>query len=122
MLVSKLHYHRISKQLDVVFDNTSEHVFSAEFLRVHSPSVEVKGHGNAVLVKNKKDVSITKLEQIGHYAVRITFSDRHNTGLYSWDYLMYLAKNHDDLWQTYLSQLKQAKATREPLIAINILH
>ena len=122
MIVTKLHYHRKSKLLDVVFDNDIQHSFSAEFLRVTSPSAEVQGHGNAVLVTNKKEVAISSIEQVGHYAVRIIFDDGHNTGLYSWDYLANLAKNHDALWQSYLSQLKMKKATREPLIPVQIKH
>jgi DUF971 family protein len=122
MLVTKLHYHRLTKQLDVYFDNQNEVTFSAEFLRVHSPSAEVQGHGNAVLVTNKKDVGISTIEQVGHYAARIIFDDGHNTGLYSWDYFVYLAKNHDQLWQNYLDTLKQKKASREALIPIKLTH
>ena len=122
MIVTKLHYHRKNKLLDVFFDNDIQHSFSAEFLRVNSPSAEVQGHGNAVLVTNKKEVAISSIEQVGHYAVRIIFDDGHNTGLYSWDYLANLAKNHDALWQSYLSQLKMKKATREPLIPVQIKH
>ena len=123
MIVTKLHYHRKSKLLDVVFDNDIQHSFSAEFLRVNSPSAEVQGHGNAVLVTNKKEVAISSIEQVGHYAVRIIFDDGHNTGLYSWDYLANLAKNHDALWQSYLSQLKNEKSdSRAALIPVQIKH
>ncbi|MFY8352467.1 gamma-butyrobetaine hydroxylase-like domain-containing protein [Pseudoalteromonas sp. SSM20] len=122
MLVTKLHYHRISKQLDVHFDHQHIATLSAEFLRVHSPSAEVQGHGNAILVTNKKDVAISAIEQVGHYAARIIFDDGHNTGLYSWDYLAHLAKNHDQLWQNYLATLKQKKASREALIPIKLTH
>lgn len=122
MLVSKLHYHRVSNLLDVYFDGQTQHTFTPEFLRVNSPSAEVQGHGKPILVTNKKDVSIQAIEQVGHYAVRITFNDGHNTGLYSWDYLFHLAQNHDALWQTYLANLKQGKASRDALIPIKITH
>ncbi|MEC8324650.1 MAG: gamma-butyrobetaine hydroxylase-like domain-containing protein [Pseudomonadota bacterium] len=122
MLVSKLHYHRVSNLLDVYFDEQSQHTFTPEFLRVHSPSAEVQGHGKPILVTNKKDVAIHAIEQVGHYAVRIIFNDGHNTGLYSWDYLFHLAQNQDALWQTYLANLKQNKASRDALIPIKITH
>ena len=122
MLVTKLHYHRLSKQLDVHFDNQLVTTFSAEFLRVHSPSAEVQGHGNAILVTNKKEVAISTIEHVGHYAARIIFDDGHNTGLYSWDYLAYLAEHQDKLWQDYLVTLKQKKASREALIPIKLTH
>lgn len=122
MLVTKIHYHRLSKQLDVTFDKHQCVQFSAEFLRVHSPSAEVQGHGQPLLVTNKKDVTIDKIEPVGHYAVRLTFSDHHNTGLYSWEYLTYLAQNQETLWQQYLNQLKNKKASRDPLIPIQIKH
>ena len=120
MLVTKLHYHRMSKRLMWSLITLQSMFLVLVSSRSFSLS-RVRGHGNKVLVTNKKDVSITQLEQIGHYAVRITFSDHHNTGLYSWDYLIHLAKHHDQLWQSY-NQLKQANATREPQIAIKITH
>ena len=122
MLVSKLHYHRVSNLLDVHFDGQITHTFTPEFLRVHSPSAEVQGHGKPILITNKKSISITAIEQVGHYAVRIIFSDGHNTGLYSWDYLHHLAQNQDALWQTYLTNLKTNKASRDALIPIKITH
>ena len=122
MLVSKLHYHRVSNLLDVYFDGQSLQTFTPEFLRVHSPSAEVQGHGKPILVTNKKDVAIQAIEQVGHYAVRIIFNDGHNTGLYSWDYLFHLAQNHDAIWQKYLANLKENKASRDALIPIKITH
>lgn len=120
MLVTKLHYHSVSKVLDVHFDNGLMAQFSAEMLRVLSPSAEVQQHGNPILVANKKDVSIAKLTPVGHYAVRLIFDDGHNTGLYSWEFFANLAKNKDALWQAYLEKLKLHNATREALIPIKL--
>lgn len=89
---------------------------SAEFLRVFSPSAEVRGHGvgNEILQVGKKQVAIIVLEPIGNYALKITFSDGHDSGLFTWDYLYYLSHQQQDLWQDYLLRLQQAGASREP--------
>ena len=89
-------------------------MLSCEFLRVYSPSAEVRGHGQGqeVLQPGKKDVTITAVEPVGHYAVKLVFSDGHDTGLYSWDYLYSLGEGHDALWARYLGQLKKAGASR----------
>lgn len=118
MLVHKVHYHTKSKTLDVYFDNQRNVQFSAEFLRVHSPSAEVKGHGSAKLVINKKDVEITDISQVGHYAIKLVFSDGHDNCLYSWQYLYQLAQNQTQMWQDYLAALKQHKAPRDSSIPI----
>jgi len=99
--VTKVHYHSVSKVLDVHFDDQAIAQFSAEFLRVHSPSAEVQGHGNEPmkLVLGKQHVGISKIEPVGHYAIRLVFSDNHNSGLFSWHYLSELQANHDELWQ-----------------------
>ncbi|PZP38680.1 MAG: hypothetical protein DI585_06685 [Pseudomonas fluorescens] len=88
---------------------------SAEYLRVESPSAEVKGHGlgQARLVSGKIAVTITGLEPVGAYALKIVFSDGHNTGLYTWDYLRELAQEQTERWSTYLRDLERAKLTRE---------
>ena len=88
---------------------------SAEFLRVYSPSAEVRGHGqgNEVLQVGKENVSITGIEPVGNYAVKLIFSDGHNSGLYSWDVLHEFAKNHVQLWQSYLKRLQTAGHTRK---------
>lgn len=123
MLVSKLHYHKKSKLLDIQFDNGDTASLSAEFLRVHSPSAEVRGHGQAEpnLVTNKQDVAINQLKPVGHYAIQITFDDGHQSGLYSFDYLAHLCEQHTTLWQTYLQRLKQANAQRNARIAIKVI-
>lgn len=111
--VIKLHYHRQSKALDVHFANGQQARFSAELLRVLSPSAEVRGHGQARLVANKRDVAITQITPCGSYAVRLVFDDGHNSGLYSWSYFAQLAEQHESLWQDYLQRLKAANAVRD---------
>jgi DUF971 family protein len=106
--------HQKSRQLEVAFDNGRTFSLSCEFLRVYSPSAEVRGHGQGqeVLQLGKKDVTITAVEPVGHYAVKLVFSDGHDTGLYSWDYLYSLGEGQDALWARYLDQLKKAGANR----------
>jgi len=84
-------------------------------LRVFSPSAEVRGHGpgQEVLQVGKKNIDISAIEPVGSYAVKLVFSDGHNTGLYSWDYLYDLGVKHDSYWQTYLARMQQAGARRE---------
>jgi DUF971 family protein len=86
-----------------------------ELLRVYSPSAEVRGHGagQEVLQTGKRDVLVTALEPVGNYAVQPHFSDSHNTGIYSWDYLYWLGKNQTQLWEDYLQRLEAAGFTRE---------
>ncbi len=95
------------RTLSVAFDNGAAYVFEAEFLRVHSPSAEVQGHSpeQRQTVPRKRQVGITAIDPVGNYAVRITFDDGHNTGLYSWDYFRTLGANQDALWAAYLSDL-----------------
>lgn len=119
--LSKLHYHQRRRLLDLIYSDGSCSSLSAEFLRVHSPSAEVRGHGKPSLVANKRDVAISSIIPIGHYAIKLVFDDGHNTGLYSFAYLQQLAANQPLLWQQYLQQLKLANASREPRIAIKTL-
>ncbi|PPC94766.1 MAG: 1-(5-phosphoribosyl)-5-((5-phosphoribosylamino)methylideneamino)imidazole-4-carboxamide isomerase [Methylotenera sp.] len=106
--------HQASRLLEIKFDNNTECMLSCEFLRVYSPSAEVRGHGHGqeVLQTGKENVNITGIEPIGNYAVRLTFSDGHDTGLYSWDYLYELAGNYDALWMDYLGKLEAAGIKR----------
>jgi len=126
ILVTKLHYHKQAKVLDVYFENTANEVilshFSAEFLRVHSPSAEVQGHGKEEmkLVANKKQVTINQIEAVGHYAVKLIFDDGHDSGIYSWQYLEYLQLNQKTLWEKYLSRLTKHNASRDQIIPIRI--
>lgn len=103
---------RVSKdksELRVAFDDGTSHSFTAEFLRVVSPSAEVQGHSpdQRKTVGGKKNVRIMKVEPIGNYAVRISFDDMHDTGIYSWQYLRELGEEHDARWAQYLEELKQ---------------
>ena len=106
--------HQVSRLLEIKFDNNTECMLSCEFLRVYSPSAEVRGHGHGqeVLQTGKEDVNITGIEPVGNYAVKLVFSDGHDTGLYSWDYLYELAGNYDALWMDYLSKLDAAGIKR----------
>ena len=107
--------HQASRLLEIKFDNNMECMLSCEFLRVYSPSAEVKGHGPGpeVLQIGKEDINITAIEPVGNYAVRLVFSDGHNTGLYSWDYLYDLASNYEGLWLEYLGKLSAAGHVRK---------
>lgn len=116
--VSVLHYHRLSKLLDVKFADGQECQLSAEFLRVFSPSAEVRGHGKPVLVSHKKAVAILQIVPVGQYAVKLVFDDGHQTGLYSWAYLAKLAAGQHELWADYLERLKQANSNREVQLSI----
>ncbi|WP_240224292.1 gamma-butyrobetaine hydroxylase-like domain-containing protein [Rheinheimera hassiensis] len=118
--VSRLHYHRQSRTLNITFSDSTVAGFSAEFLRVFSPSAEVRGHGKPKLVSNKKLVNISKLQPVGHYAVKLVFDDGHDSGIYSWQYLKQLGEQQTELWQQYLAQLDQANANRDGLIAVNV--
>ena len=102
--------HQASRKLEIVFDDGAHFHLSCEFLRVYSPSAEVRGHGvgQEVLQVGKEDVNIVNIEPIGQYAVRLSFSDGHNTGLYSWDYLYDLGTRQAELWQNYLERLTAA--------------
>jgi DUF971 family protein len=94
-------------KLSITFDSGEAHELSAEYLRVESPSAEVKGHGpgQEQLVFGKRRVTITKAEPIGTYAVRLIFSDGHSTGLFTWNYLAKLGREHDEIWKAYEAKL-----------------
>jgi len=111
---SLIKFHKQSQLLELAWQNTPV-TLSAEFLRVHSPSAEVRGHGvgNEVLQYGKKDVRILKLEPVGNYALKISFDDGHDSGLFNWPYLQELCEQQDQFWQTYLEKLANAGKTRE---------
>lgn len=102
------------RNLLVLFDDGSSYDLTAELLRVRSPSAEVQGHSpeQRVTVPGKKEVEIARLEPVGNYAVRIVFSDGHDTGLFSWDYLRSLGENKEARWQEYLEELSRQGLTR----------
>ena len=111
---TKIQLHKQSQQLELHFAKEFFN-FSTEFLRVHSPSAEVMGHGpqQAVLQFGKKDVRISKIERAGNYAIKLIFSDGHDSGIYTWSYLYELGKTQEKLWQDYLAALTHAGKTRE---------
>ncbi len=113
-LPTALVLHTQSRVLEITFDDGANFRLPFEYLRVHSPSAEVRGHGpgQETLQTGKRDVVIQSIEQVGHYAVQPQFSDGHNTGIYSWDYLYTLGKDQENLWQQYLDKLAQAGAAR----------
>ncbi len=106
--------HQSSKLLEIKFNNLTECMLSCEFLRVYSPSAEVRGHGpgQETLQIHKENVGIENIEPIGQYAIKLTFSDGHNSGIYSWDYLYELAATYDVLWEEYLRKLSIAGIQR----------
>ncbi len=107
--------HQSSRLLEITFDDATTCMLSCEFLRVYSPSAEVRGHGagQEVLQVGKEEVNIVGIEPVGQYAVKLSFSDGHNTGLYSWDYLYELAKDYEVLWMEYISRLELAGIQRK---------
>ena len=111
---TELRLTRDGKSLRVVFDDGVSFSLDAEYLRVESPSAEVKGHGpgQEQLVSGKRNVSIVRLEPVGSYAIRIIFADGHSTGLYTWSYLGKLGREHAEIWQSYLKKLETAGASR----------
>jgi len=106
--------HQASKLLEIKFSNLTECMLSCEFLRVYSPSAEVKGHGpgQEILQTHKENVTIENIEPIGQYAIKLTFSDGHDTGIYTWDYLYELAATYDVLWEEYINKLSSAGIQR----------
>ena len=104
---TEIRLNKDKRRLTVMFDSGEQHSFEAEFLRVHSPSAEVQGHSpeQRQTVPGKREVGIAAIDPIGNYAVRVTFSDGHNTGLFTWEYFRSLAADHDTLWAAYLSDL-----------------
>ena len=102
--------HRGSKVLEIAFDDGSRFKLPCEYLRVYSPSAEVRGHGpgQEVLQVGKENVNITAIEPVGHYAVKLYFDDGHSTGIYSWDWLYRLGIEQEARWQEYLVRLTKA--------------
>ena len=112
----ELRLRKKSRQLVVGFDDGSEFTLPFEYLRVSSPSAEVKGHGpgQEVLQTGKENVNVTAIEPVGHYAVRLVFDDGHNTGLYTWKYLYELGSEQESRWRASLARLKAAGHARQP--------
>jgi DUF971 family protein len=113
---SNIVLHTVSRVLEIAFDDGSTFKLPFEFLRVYSPSAEVRGHGpgQEVLQVGKRDVMISDLRSVGHYAIQPVFSDGHDSGIFAWDYLYELGANQEQLWSDYLERLDAAGASREP--------
>jgi DUF971 family protein len=110
---------RLSKDkavLTVAFDDSQKFEFSAEFLRVHSPSAEVQGHSpdERKTVGGKRNVAIIEVHPVGNYAVRLVFDDMHSTGIFSWDYLARLGRDQERMWRAYLDELTAKGLSRDP--------
>ncbi|HEY6044428.1 MAG TPA: DUF971 domain-containing protein [Nitrosospira sp.] len=113
---SEIKLHRKSMLLEIAFSDGRTFRYPCEFLRVYSPSAEVRGHspGQEVLQTGKKEVNINHIEPVGNYAIQLNFSDGHNTGLYSWDLLYDYGMHQDEMWQRYLHRMEEAGASRDP--------
>jgi DUF971 family protein len=114
-IATSITLHQKSRVMEIAFSDGRTFKLPYEFLRVYSPSAEVRGHGpgQEVLQVGKRNVEIRGLEPIGSYAVQPQFSDGHDTGIYSWDYLYELGDRQEKLWSEYLERLKAANASRE---------
>jgi len=108
--------HEATQRLELVFDDGRRWELPVELMRVHSPSAEVQGHSpeQAVLQVGKRGVRITALEAVGHYALRPVFSDGHDSGLFTWDYLYHLGQQQERLWADYEARLAAVGASRDP--------
>ncbi len=117
---SDIKLHTQSKTLELVYSGSERYELSCEYLRVYSPSAEVKGHGpgQEVLQTGKTNVTINAIEPVGNYALQLFFSDDHDSGIYSWDYLYQLGTNKEAWWQDYLERLNEAGASRDPEIQV----
>ena len=112
--------HKKSRRLELQYAEHDPIVLDAEYLRVYSPSAEVRGHhpSQAQLQYGKKNVGITSLTPSGNYAVQINFDDGHNSGIYSWDYLFELGTQYDEYWSKYLDQLNNEGKNRDPDVQV----
>jgi DUF971 family protein len=111
---TELRLHKDRKTLSVTFDGGERFDLAAEYLRVRSPSAEVQGHSPSErrTVAGKQDVQIIEVHPVGNYAVRLVFDDLHSTGIFSWDYLFELGRNHESYWQDYLAELGEKGLSR----------
>ena len=114
MIPSAINLHKASKTLTLKYPSGEEYHLPAELLRVHSPSAEVQGHGKPILQFGKINVRLLKIEPAGQYALKLTFDDGHDSGLFTWEYLYQLGVRKDELWQDYLAELKAAGKSRDP--------
>ncbi len=112
--------HTKSRTLELQYDNDEQYSLSCEYLRVHSPSAEVRGHGpdQEVLQSGKINVNISNIKPVGNYALQLIFDDGHDTGFYSWAYLYEMCTMQKQKWQTYLERLSAAGASRDPDVQV----
>ena len=112
---SEIKLHQKSRVLEIAYANGERFMLDCEYLRVYTPSAEARGHGagQETLQTGKRNVNIEGVEAVGTYAVRLIFSDGHDSGLYSWDLLHNLGKHHDELWAAYLEQIEAQGASRD---------
>lgn len=115
-----IHLHRKSRLLELTWDDGTSYKLPCEYLRVYSPSAEVKGHGpgQEVLQTGKQYVSITDIKPVGHYALQLIFDDGHDTGLYGWTYLRQLCEEQEPRWDAYLQRLHEAGGSRDPQVQV----
>jgi DUF971 family protein len=116
MKPTAINLHKLSRILELNFEDGFSFKLPLEYLRVYSPSAEVQGHGpgQEVLQIGKEDVNVDSIEPIGHYAIKLVFDDNHDSGIYSWEYLYELGVTYDERWQTYLDRLESAGQKRKP--------
>jgi DUF971 family protein len=121
---TEINLHRKSRILEVAYGDGSRFRLPCEFLRVYSPSAEVMGHGpgQEVLQVGKRDIEITAVEPVGNYAVRLVFSDGHDSGLFTWKYLYELGAFQETMWAHYLRRMEDAGASRDPQPAASTNH
>ena len=112
---SEIKLHQKSRRLELIYENGENYSLDFEYLRVYTPSAEGRGHGvgQETLQTGKRDVDVERIEPVGTYALRLVFSDGHDSGLYSWDLLYNLGKHHDELWQEYLNQIETQGMSRD---------
>ena len=116
---TEIRLHQASHKMEIAFSDGAHFELPFEFLRVYSPSAEVRGHGpgQEVLQVGKREVQINAAEPVGHYGINLFFSDGHDTGIYSWEYLYDLGVNQAAMWDEYLKRMEAAGASRDPGIS-----
>ena len=114
LIPTRIKLNKSSKTLELGYANGEQFSLPAEFLRVHSPSAQVQGHGNPILQYGKLHVALTQVQQAGNYSLKLVFDDGHDSGLFTWDYLYQLGTHYTLMWQAYLEQLKASGHSRDP--------
>ena len=112
----EIRYAKADKRLELEFDDGARFSYPAEYLRVESPSAEVQGHGpgQKQVLAGRRHVGIMEIEPVGNYAIKITFDDLHDTGIFSWSYLYRLGERQEEIWTAYLAELDKRGLSRDP--------